>query len=118
MLVEAIGEWARRHRVRLVGLSGEFVAAYNRARPRVTDRFGALALLRGGRVTIGLWRDAAWQALRSQPLGAGGDAGLGLVLGALRGRFDDEGGVLYSFGPTLDVPAGWRGVTLGADAWG
>ncbi len=117
VLIEAIAEWTRRHRVRLTGLSGEFVAAYNRARPRVAHRFGALGLQRGGRLTIGMWHDAVWHALRSQPLGAGGDNAIGVMLASMRGRLGDEDGVLYCFGPMLDVPAGWRAITLGNDAW-
>jgi hypothetical protein len=116
-LIEAIAAWARRHRVRLAGLSGEFVAAYNRARPRVAHGFGALGLQRDGRLTIGMWHDAVWHALRSQPLGAGGDNAVGVMLASMRGRLGGEGGVLYCFGPMLDAPAGWRAFMLGNDAW-
>lgn len=118
VLIDAVGEWAHRQRVRTVGLSGEFVAAYNRARPRVMHRVGALGLRRGGRVTIGMWDDAVWQALRSQPLGAGDENVIGPMLASMRGRLGGEGGVMYCFGPALDVPAGWRAITLGNDAWG
>lgn len=117
VLIDAVAEWARRRRVRLAGLSGEFVAVYNRARPRLADRCGALGLQRGGRLTIGMWHDAVWQALRSQPLGAGGDNAIGVMLASMRGRLGGEGGVLYCFGPALDAPAGWRAITLGNDAW-
>ena len=68
VLIDAVAEWARRHRVRLAGLSGEFVAAYNRARLRVSHRFGALGLQRGGRLTIGVQTSARdipdWDSLR------------------------------------------------------
>ena len=94
-----------------------FIAAYNRARSRVADPIGALVLQRRGRLTVGMWRDAAWQALRSQPLGKTDDHTISLVLGSMRGRLGGEGGVLYCFGPMLDAPAGWRAVTLGSDAW-
>jgi len=117
VLIDATAGWARRRRVRLAGLSGEFVAAFNRARPRVTHRFGALGLQRGGRVTVGIWHDAMWQALRSQPLGAWDDSAIGLMLAPLRGRLGGEAAALYCFGPTLDAPAGWRAITLGNDAW-
>ena len=114
VLVDAVGAWAQRNRQRVVGITGEFIGAYNRARSRLAYPLGALALQRGGRVTVGLWRDAAWQALRSQPLDPAGDAALGLFLESTRvwSGATEEGGVLYCLGAPFDTPVGWRTVTL------
>ena len=118
VLVAAIGDWARRNRVRLVGASGEFIATYNRVRPALAHPLGALAVQRAGRVTVGLWHDAVWHALRSQPLGSGGDAGLALFLESMRVGAGASGeGVMYCAGTGFDAPPGWRTVRLGDAAW-
>jgi hypothetical protein len=118
-LADAIGAWARVNRLRLAGVTGEFIAAYNRTRPRITHPHGALAVQRRGRLTVGVWRDAAWQALRSQPLGPAGDPALGLFLESARVRAgaDGDGGVLYCVGAMPEVSAGWRTVKLEEEAW-
>lgn len=117
--VEAIAAWGSEHRLRFGCVTGEFLAAYNRVRPELESPFGALAVQREGRVTLGFWRDAQWQSLRSQPFGPAGDMSLGLYLEsqALRSGVPGEAGVLYCIGEGPRVPAGWRKIALHAEGW-
>lgn len=117
-LLEAVREFARVRGLRLAGVTGDFADAFNRLQGRFDEPegcFGALALARAGRLTVGLWRDGAWQAVRSQPLG-GGEAGLGAMLEAwCAGRTPAaQAGVLYAAGHAFALPAGWRQVPLEA----
>ncbi|NMG45243.1 hypothetical protein GPA22_16115 [Aromatoleum toluvorans] len=117
--VEAVAAWGRERRLRLGSVTGEFLAVYNRVRPALEHPFGALAVQRNGRITLGLWGDARWQALRSQPLGPAGDASLALYLESLAVSAERQGepGVLYCVGEGPAVPAGWRKVVLDAEGW-
>jgi hypothetical protein len=135
-LVGAVQAFAERRRLRLDGVAGDFVVCFNRHRRSFDEpagSFGALALARDGRVTVGLWRDAAWLALRSQPFG---DDGAGMVVRTLEGwcaahaaesvrggreragpadtasgaqrSAQSPAGVLYAVGFDASAPAGWR----------
>lgn len=118
-LIAAIHVFVRRHRLRLGGVVGDFVATYNRWQPgfrEPRDSFGALAVVRGRRVTAGLWRDGEWLAIRSQPF-AGEDASAtvgnmldtwALAESGGRGSKAAPIGVLHTVGPDVDAPAGWR----------
>ncbi|HJV26885.1 MAG TPA: hypothetical protein VJ673_14450 [Aromatoleum sp.] len=118
-LIAAVDEWAARNRLRIARITGEFVATYNRLRSRLDNPLGALAIERGGRLTVGLWHDATWLALRSQPQGAGGANPLGQLLQALQARAGKQadGGTLYRAGTDLEAPGGWASVALGGEAW-
>lgn len=77
-LVEALTRFAADHRMRFTSLTGSFVAAYNRLHGDATlaadaEPFGALALCRDGRLTLGLWCRGQWRRVRS--VAAGADAG-------------------------------------------
>lgn len=112
-LVDAVEVWARAQRLRLDGITGEFVAVYNESRQALDAPTAALAVQRGGRLTIGLWRDGRWSALRSQPFGMSGEAMLRLLLDApQRSGGDDGGGLLYCTGGSLSAPPGWHAVPL------
>lgn len=112
--LEAVAAWGRQNRLRLGSVTGEFLAVYNRVRQALEHPFGALAVQRDGRMTLGLWSDAQWQALRSQPLGPAGEASLALYLESLAPGSERQGepGVLYCVGEGPAVPAGWRKVVL------
>ncbi|BAL23427.1 hypothetical protein [Azoarcus sp. KH32C] len=118
-LIAAVDEWAARNRLRVARITGEFVATYNRLRSRLDNPLGALAIERGGRLTVGLWHDAMWLSVRSQPLGAGGANALGQLLQSLQTRAASqaEGGTLYRAGTDLEAPAGWAAIALGGEAW-
>lgn len=118
--IEAVAVWGRENRLRFGNVTGEFLAVYNRVRPELESPFGALAVQRNGRITLGFWRDAQWQSLRSQPLGPAGDTSLGLYLESqsLRSGASGEAGVLYCIGEGPRVPAGWRKVALQAGGEG
>lgn len=117
--VEALAAWGREYRLRFGCVTGEFLSAYNRVRPELESPFGALAVQREGRVTLGFWRDAQWQTLRSQPLGPAGDTSLGLYLEsqALRSGVPGQAGVLYCIGEGPRVPAGWCKLALHVEGW-
>lgn len=115
---EAVAAWARANRLRLGAVTGEFIDAFNRVRPQLAHPFGALAVRRGGRLTVGLWRNALWQTLRSQPLGPDGNGSIGLFLESPDWRADGgEDGVLYCLGAAPATPRGWRVVSLEGGAW-
>lgn len=113
-LIGAIEGWTGSQRLRLDGITGEFVAIYHRSRQSLDAPTAALAVRCGNRLTIGLWRDGLWSALRSQPLGMSGEAALRLLLDAprRRDRADDGDGVLYCIGVSLTAPPGWHVVAL------
>jgi hypothetical protein len=109
-IVDAVKDWAQRNRFRLTGLGGDFVTVFNRVRPQLVQSVGALALSRGGRLTVGIWHDGIWHALRSQPDGVAKESGFGAFF-RLIGAPQGEGagvGVLYCVGDSIDAPDGWR----------
>lgn len=69
-LVDALGEWARRHRLRVDACGGAFLQAYNRAASRCASDHGAFALCRDGRLTVASWAHGQWRRVRSEPSGA------------------------------------------------
>lgn len=118
-LLAAIHVFVRRHRLRLDGVVGDFVASFNRWQPgfrESRDSLGALAVIRGRRVTAGLWRDGEWRAMRSQAfVGENASATLANMLdtwtlteAGARGSDLLPVGVLHAIGPDVDAPAGWR----------
>lgn len=117
--VEAIVSWVHAHGLRLEAMTTEFISIYNRVRPRLDSPFGALAVQREGRITVGLWRDAQWQSVRSQPLPAGGEASLAIFLDAqtLRAGMLGERPPLYCIGCGPEVPPGWEKLGLGGHEW-
>ncbi len=121
-LLAAVQDFAGAARLRLAGVSGDFVDCFNRAQGRFDEAPGspaALALRRGQRLTVGLWRDGAWRAVRSRVAGeAAAAAELGYLLGddgAAPAR-GSEAGVLYTVGAVDAAPPGWRRVALEAAA--
>lgn len=140
-VIAAAQGFAARHGYRLAGIEADFVATYNRLRARLRDAEGelaALALLREGRLTVGLWRSGAWRGVRSQAVRDDGAGALRLMLEAWAREADlalaaaqaqlvpataghgarapDEaspaaaahGGVLHVAGYGGPLPAGWR----------
>lgn len=114
-LVEGLRRLARERGCKLIEISGAFTHRYNRARRRLKAPLGALLVEGAGRYTLGLWREGAWAALRSQPAGAERATALNLLLGAA-GVAGEQGGTLYVAGPACAAPPGWRVEALGAAA--
>lgn len=127
-LIGAVRAFADQRRLRLAAVTGDFVASFNAWQPSFREPagcFGALALARSGRMTVGLWRDGAWQALRSQPLGDDGAAavrhmleGWCLTAGQTAEAGTASAGVLYACGLDAAAPAGWRVEWRGRGPWG
>ncbi|CAI06777.1 hypothetical protein [Aromatoleum aromaticum] len=121
-VINALQAFARARRLRLVGVAGCFVHRFNRLQRRLDSApgdFGALAVARGSRLTVGLWRDGAWQALRSQNVGDHGPQILRQTLESwtLRMAGADRGGVLYASGIAPAAPTGWRIEDAGDASW-
>jgi len=121
-LVAAVRGFADAHGLRLDGVAGGFVDAYNRLRrgfDEAAGEFGALALARDGRLSVGLWREGEWLGLRSQALGADVAATARAMIEAWRlGSGQGEaGGTLYAVGFTPEGPAGWRALRREDAAW-
>lgn len=128
-VVAAVQGFAARHGCVLDGISGEFITAYNTLRRRFDEADGAraaLALLRDGRLTVGMWAGGAWAGVRSQAVRDDGAAALRLMLEAwMRDAAPDArptaqgaaraqpGGVVYAAGFAGELPAAWRRVDLG-----
>lgn len=105
-LVEALRKMASERGWKLAEISGAFARRYNQARSRLGAPVGALLVEGAGRYTLGLWRDGAWAAVRSQPASADPAAALGLLLGAA--GLAEEGGTLFVAGADCAAPPGWR----------
>lgn len=121
-VTDGIEAFARARRLRLVGVAGSFVHCFNRLQGRLDSAagaLGALAVARGSRLTVGLWRDGAWQALRSQNVGEHGPQVLRQTLESwtLRAPGADGAGVLYTSGIVPAAPSGWRAEDAGDAAW-
>lgn len=144
-LIGAVQAFAERRRLRLEAVAGDFVACFNRHQRSFDEpagAYGALALARDGRVTLGLWRDAAWLALRSQPFGEDGAqmvartleawcaahavesvsgesrrAAPGDASGGSTRAARSAAGVLYAVGCEASAPAGWRVERRGGGGW-
>lgn len=124
-LVAAVQDFATRHGLRLDGVCGDFVEAYNRLRPAFREArgtVGALALAHGGRVTVGMWCDGSWHTVRSQALRADNADGVRLMLDAWQrgapalGASATVDAVLYADGLAPSVPSGWRVAAVGERA--
>ncbi|KON80964.1 hypothetical protein PA01_04405 [Azoarcus sp. PA01] len=121
-VTDALQAFAGTRRLRLVGVAGGFVHRFNRLQRRLGSApgaFGALAVARGTRLTVGLWRDGAWQALRSQNVGEDAAQVLRQTLESwtLRIAGADRAGVLYTCGIAPVAPAGWRIEDTGGASW-
>ncbi|MCK0512058.1 hypothetical protein [Aromatoleum buckelii] len=121
-VTDALQAFARARRLRLVGVAGCFVHRFNRLQRRLDSApgaFGALAVARGSRLTVGLWRDGAWQALRSQNVGEDGAQVLRQTLESwtLRMAGADRAGALYTSGIAPAAPAGWSIEDTGDASW-
>ena len=117
-LLEALRAFASVRRLRLASVEAAFIADYNRACAAFAAD-GGFARLEAGRVTISLWRDGQWRAVRSQavPVADAMAAArcLGGVLPTLAGTdAAPVAGILYLAGAATTVgpgpgvlPAGW-----------
>lgn len=121
-LVAAVRGFADARRLRLGGVAGGFIDVYNRLRrgfDEAAGEFGALALARDGRLSVGLWRSGEWLGLRSQAQGPDVAAAARAMLEAWRlGSGQDEAvGTLYAVGFAPAAPAGWRSLRREDAAW-
>lgn len=122
-LLEAVQDFARTRHLRLVRLEGAFAAEFNRHGRRFIGD-GAFARAEAGRVTVALWRDGVWAAVRSQAVAvADAAAAAGCLAGLLPGLAVAgqamAQGTLYIAGAAATataLPAGWTlaGVEGGA----
>lgn len=118
-LLDALRDFAEVRNLGVLGVTGDFTAAFNASQPRFDDppgTLGAFALLRGRRLSVGLWRDGAWLALRSQNVAGQGSDLLPALLAAWRREFAAGDGrcVLYTAGPVAATPADWPRVAVEA----
>lgn len=84
-VIAAAQGFAARHGYALAGIEADFIATYNRLRARFREADGepaALAVVRDGRLTVGLWRSGAWRGVRSQSVRDDGAGALRLMLEA------------------------------------
>ena len=84
-VIAAVQGFATRHGFTLAGIEADFIATYNLLRARFREADGepaALAVLRDGRLTVGLWRSGAWRGVRSQSVRDDGASALRLMLEA------------------------------------
>jgi hypothetical protein len=83
-LIAALHAFAQARGVRLRQVAGDFVDRFNHLRQRFDEAPGtlcALAVASGARLTVGLWRDGAWHAVRSRAIGDTRGASFGGVSG-------------------------------------
>lgn len=121
-LLNAVRDFAEVRNLSLASVTGDFPATFNACRRRFDEpagSLGALALLRGSRLTVGLWRDGAWLAVRSQNVGGPAAELLPVLLESWRVEFAAAGGagdsgVFYAAGPVLNDSPAWRRVVLEA----
>lgn len=123
-LVDGLHAFAAARGLRLTGIAGDFVDAYNTVQAGLDEargHYGLLALARGGRVTAGLWRQGEWLAMRSQAHGPAVAAEVCRMLetwlsgagpGPEAAEPRVEPGTLYAMGFAPVVPAGWRASRL------
>ncbi|MHB8784868.1 MAG: hypothetical protein ACYC5W_01360 [Thauera sp.] len=127
-VVAAAQGFAARHGCLPEGIAGDFITAYNALRRRFDEADGvhaALALLRDGRLTVGMWSGGAWAGVRSQAVRDDGTAALRLMLEAWMRDVDpnpspavqavehaQRGGVVYAAGFAGGLPAAWRRVDV------
>lgn len=120
-LLNALRDFAEVRNLSISSVTGDFPASFNDCLDRLDEpagTLGALALLRGSRLTVGLWRDGAWLAVRSQNVAAQGEEPLQALLESWSVEFAAAGdpgklGVLYAAGPLAKVGSAWRQVTVG-----
>lgn len=119
-LLNAVRDFAEARNLKLTGVTGDFPASFNDCIYHLDESagtLGALALLRGSRLTVGLWRDGAWLGVRSQNVAAQGEAQLRALLDTWSVEFSAAGepggpGVLYAAGPLAKVGTAWRQVMV------
>lgn len=126
VLVGALQAFAEQRGLKLESVTGDFVACFNERRSGFREPpggFGALAVAREGRITVGLWRDGAWRTLRSQPLGSNEAWEVLRMLETWSLQAVDDPaeelpvGVLYAAGFEASAPAGWRVEQRGGHPW-
>ncbi|WP_374485572.1 PilN domain-containing protein [Zoogloea sp.] len=108
-LVAAVDDLVEQRGLKLRSLSTDFVESYNPLSRRLAAD-GALARACDGRLTLGLWQDGRWLAIRSLT-GVGVEESLAGLLPQLVGRGElPAGGTLYLAGATdiAGLPAGWK----------
>lgn len=100
-------------KARLTGLTGAFVAQFNRLRRQCAATDGALLCAADGRLTLGVWRDGRWRALRSQVVALGDEDAARRMLTQLCASGEAApSGVLYTVGAQQTAPDGWQPVAL------
>ncbi|WP_153108912.1 hypothetical protein [Propionivibrio limicola] len=115
-LLAAIQAFAAAHGLRPGRIVGDFVDCFNQLRQRFDEPPGtlaALALIRPERLTVGLWCDGRWQAIRSRTTGnnSAGPNNAAELCHMLAGWHaelaPEQTGMLYVQGPLPVVCAGW-----------
>lgn len=109
-LLDAVRAFAGRLGARLQAVGGDFADSYNRLQGNFDEALGqpaALALMRQGRCTVGLWCEGAWIAVRSQAVGEHGAAAVRRMVELMKPPATAAGGVLYAVGVAA-APEGWR----------
>ncbi len=115
-LVAALQVFAQAHELRLGSVTGDFVDRFNhlqRSFDETPGTLAALALVRDGRLTVGLWRDGEWQAVHCRMMSEDGPADLDHMLAVWRAELAPaQTGVLYAHGiAPVDCPD-WRVVRV------
>lgn len=117
-LLDALRGFARQRRLWLRAITPAYVADFNRLQPRFGGAaIGAFARQEGRRLTLGLWQDGRWRALRSQmltPDGSPGQCLQWLLATTMEQGPAPGGGVLFVESSQLpaDLPEGWSGRAL------
>lgn len=111
-LLAALQVFTQARELRLDSVTGDFVDRFNRLQRSFNETPGtlaALALVRDGRLTVGLWRDGEWQAVHCRMLGEDGPAALGHMLAGWHAELSPaQTGVLYVYGIVPVDCANWR----------
>lgn len=126
-LLNAIRDFAEVRGLRLESVTSDFPVTFGRLRHRFAEPAGSLAafaLQRDTRLTVGLWRDGAWLALRSQTVAVPDVGMLAAMLEGWRLKFarpaaegeDSQAcdNILYMAGPAVPLPSAWRCVAVEA----
>lgn len=118
-LLAAVLDFAELRALTPTSITGDFPAVFNASRAGFAEPPGTLtafALLRGHRLSVGLWRDGAWLALRSQNVADRGASALAALLKAWSSEFVPAGAesLLYAVGEVAEVTAPWRCIRVEA----
>lgn len=117
-LIAALQLFAKVRGLQLGSITGDFVDRFNllqRSFSEAPGCLGALAVARGARLSVGLWRDGAWQAVRSRMMGQDASAELQHMLDGWHAELAPaEAGVLYALGIVPAKSRDWRVMQLEA----